>query len=301
MSEPVALKQTQHWKVETECGAYDVLIGEPRGETPPDGFPVIYLLDAWSSFGTMLESIRTRCRRPDATGVQPALLVGIAPCAEGLALTERRTRDFTHGPCAEGAPADAPVERASADRSHGHPGGEPGGADRFMAVLRDVIRPRVKAAFLVNSKRQTLFGHSMGGYFVLHHLLEAPDAFQNYVAVSPSIWWHREDLFARASASLTPAHLAAIHIPRLLLYSGQYEEQLAPWQWGTEGGAKALPRRLQRRMTRNAVAFAEHLEEISGGLLLAEHHYFPGEDHASVVPLAINHALRVVLSSTYSN
>ena len=37
--------------------------------------------------------------------------------------------------------------------------------------------------------RDILFGHSLGGLFVLHTMYKHPDAFQTWLALSPSVWW----------------------------------------------------------------------------------------------------------------
>lgn len=293
MPQPVCLPQTETWTLESADGrAYGVLIGEPTGPAPAGGYPVIYLLDARTCFGTMLESIRARCRRPDATGVGPAIAVGIVHQAEGPDLTARRTHDFTLGECAEPSNRDAAV---------GHPEGSPGGALAFMNFLETRVKPAVERRFPVNPARQTLFGHSLGGYFVLQALVSHPASYDSFVAVSPSIWWDRERLFREAAQVFGDAEDAVGLAPSVLLYTGEYEEKLAPWQIGTEAGARALPRRERRAMIRNAESFAAHLREISGGKLQASHQCFPGEDHASVLSAAINSALRILLTPFFAN
>ncbi len=44
---------------------YRIFVSFPQEEPPASGFPVIYLLDANSVFGTMAEALRVQSRRPE--------------------------------------------------------------------------------------------------------------------------------------------------------------------------------------------------------------------------------------------
>lgn len=48
-----------------ENRAYQIFISKPSTPPPPAGYPVIYLLDANSVFGTMAEAVRIQGRRPE--------------------------------------------------------------------------------------------------------------------------------------------------------------------------------------------------------------------------------------------
>ncbi len=56
---------------------YRLFIFKPNTTPPETGFPVMYVLDGNSLFGTMVEAIRLQSRRPEKTGVVPAIIVGI--------------------------------------------------------------------------------------------------------------------------------------------------------------------------------------------------------------------------------
>ncbi|MBF3166256.1 ferric enterobactin esterase PfeE, partial [Pseudomonas aeruginosa] len=64
-----------------------------------------------------------------------------------------------------------------------------GGADAFLDLLRDGMRPAVAAQAPLDTARQTLWGHSYGGLLVLHALFTRPGEFARYAAASPSLWW----------------------------------------------------------------------------------------------------------------
>ena len=68
-----------------------------------------------------------------------------------------------------------------------------GGADKFVAFLRDELIPHVENKYPVLSHR-TLIGHSFGGLFVLHTLVHHSDTFDAYIAGSPSLQWDDQKL-----------------------------------------------------------------------------------------------------------
>jgi len=61
-------------------------------------------------------------------------------------------------------------------------------ADRFLRFLREELVPAVDGNFRTERFR-VLSGHSLGGLFALHVLATAPDAFDAYLAASPSAQW----------------------------------------------------------------------------------------------------------------
>ena len=78
-----------------------------------------------------------------------------------------------------------------------------GGAEAFRRHLLDEVRPFIEARYAVG--RSVLMGESLAGLFVLDTFLRTPDAFDDYVAVSPSLWWDDRRL-AREAAGLLSAH-----------------------------------------------------------------------------------------------
>ncbi|NEU03207.1 ferri-bacillibactin esterase BesA, partial [Escherichia coli] len=75
----------------------------------------------------------------------------------------------------------------------------------------------------IDKKRQTIFGHSLGGLFVLQVLLTKPDAFQTYIAGSPSIHWNKPFILKKTDhfVSLTKKNNQPINI---LLAAGELEQ-----------------------------------------------------------------------------
>ena len=76
-----------------------------------------------------------------------------------------------------------------------------GGAATFRRFIAEEVIPFVEANYRTDGRR-TLIGESLAGLFVVDTLLKEPKLFGDYVAISPSMWWNREELGERAGALL---------------------------------------------------------------------------------------------------
>lgn len=254
----------------SDAREYRIFIAKPDGPPPAAGFPVLYVLDANAVFGTVVEAVRVQSRRTAATGVVPAIVVGIGYPTDGPFDEGRRILDYT-------TPAD-PARLPP--RPDGRPWPANGGADAFLRFIEDELKPAIERDFPVDRTRQAIFGHSLGGLFVLHTLFTRPDAFHAYAAVSPSIWWNDGVILdeERRFAAAPPADI------RVLIAVGEREQAPGSLQLGP------------RRMVDDARALAERLSARTG--VRVTHRTLEGENHASVLLPAINHALRVALAPT---
>lgn len=77
----------------------------------------------------------------------------------------------------------------TADDENGIAQSSGGGAAAFLEVIQTQIKPEVARRAWIDPARQSLWGHSLGGLFVLSTLYTQPDAFQQYISASPSLWW----------------------------------------------------------------------------------------------------------------
>jgi hypothetical protein len=76
-----------------------------------------------------------------------------------------------------------------------------GGSERMRAFLREEVRPFVEGRVRASGE-DMLMGESLAGLFVVETLLRAPDMFDTYIAISPSLWWNRESLASEAPGLL---------------------------------------------------------------------------------------------------
>ena len=75
-----------------------------------------------------------------------------------------------------------------------------GGADAFLAFLADELLPTLDRGYRTAPWRG-LLGHSFGGLFGLHALVQKPELFRAYLLASPSLWWGDGDTRQRAVAA----------------------------------------------------------------------------------------------------
>jgi predicted alpha/beta superfamily hydrolase len=66
-----------------------------------------------------------------------------------------------------------------------------GGADAFMGFFKNELIPYINKNFKTNTYR-VLVGHSFGGVFAMHVLLNDPDLFDSYIAIDPSFWYKNQ-------------------------------------------------------------------------------------------------------------
>ncbi|MCR6109166.1 alpha/beta hydrolase [Bacillus sp. A301a_S52] len=163
---------------------YRLLVSVPQTEPPPDGYPVIYALDGNAVFGTFFEAVTMQSKREEKTGVSPAVIVGIGYQTDHLFSSERFF-DYTTG---------SPVM----SKPDGGKWPPHGGAEQFLSFIDTELKPLIEGNYSINKKKQTLFGHSLGGLFVLYALLSSPYSFHYYVAGSPSIHWHPDKMIRLA-------------------------------------------------------------------------------------------------------
>ena len=164
---------------------YEISVFVPPIEQPEDGFPIIYVLDGRSYFDFAKQTINLQFRNSPKTHVEGAIVVGI-----GHQEKEERARRFLD--------YTAP---ASEYHFPEHTKGkwteikEMGGAENFSRFIEEELKPEIESRYHINKNKQTLYGHSLSGYFVLWSYLTKNERFQKYLAVSPSLWWNDEELF----------------------------------------------------------------------------------------------------------
>jgi hypothetical protein len=66
----------------------------------------------------------------------------------------------------------------------------PGGSARFRQFIAEEVKPWVEKRYRT-SGRDAVMGESLAGLFVVETLFESPRLFDDYIAVSPSLWWEK--------------------------------------------------------------------------------------------------------------
>jgi predicted alpha/beta superfamily hydrolase len=66
-----------------------------------------------------------------------------------------------------------------------------GGADNFLQFFKQELIPHIDKNFKTEGFN-VLIGHSFGGVFAMHVLLNDPDLFDAYIAIDPSFWYKNQ-------------------------------------------------------------------------------------------------------------
>jgi predicted alpha/beta superfamily hydrolase len=243
--------------------------------------PVLYLLDGNVTFPIAAASVAAQSRRPEITGVQPALVVGIGYPNAAWLDPGRRTFDYTL-PLAQDLLPPRPDDR---------PWPPTGGADQFLDFLQQDVQPWIERAFDVDPARRAIFGHSFGGLLVLHALFTRPALFDSYIAASPSIWFGGDSLQTEMDRFLTAPGRGRRR--DLLITVGSLEQTGADRPENSSHQAWLK----RNRMVDNAREQAAKLSVMEPSALRVCFKQFDDENHASVVPAAISRALRFALAA----
>ena len=104
-----------------------------------------------------------------------------------------RYRDFTYPSSVKRDKKDIPTS---------------GGSQKFINFIEKEVQPFIQKNYNTNG-HQTIIGQSLGGLLATEILLKKPNLFDDYVIVSPSLWWDKQKLvdsaadFFRSHTTLT--------------------------------------------------------------------------------------------------
>lgn len=231
-----------------ESRRYRIFAAKPIGPAPDAGNPVVYVLDGNAVFSTAVEAVRLQGRHTVKTMVTPAIV-----------------NDFTLSP-----------ESTYANRWNGRDMPPNGGSNVFLRFIEEELKPEIGRRFAVDASRQAIFGHLLGGLFVLHAKFTKPESFRNYISCSPSVHWAKEHLYAKEET-----------------FIGKVKEQPANLDCLISMGE------LERGHFTRSVELAEELAARLSGLtdygVRVQYKEFENENHGSVLLVLISRALRLAL------
>lgn len=282
---PVTLERTQQWTLRAANGRqFEVSVALPEGTAPQQGYPVLYVLDANYSFGTLVEMVRNH-----ETLFGPVVVVGVGYSSDA----EMRNRFYDMTPPG--------TDASELPKLFSEGWGPMGGAAEFRDFLTHDLRSAVKAIVPVDASRQALFGHSLGGLFALYVLFTRPESFDTYVAGSPAIWWSNK-VVLQELAAFVPRLRQAKGRRRLLITVGGLEgrnnpEELRYIERLKLPGGKEMPEMAD--MIGNSRRLHEELAPLLPDALSVDYVVFPGETHNSVIPAYLGRGARFALSGWY--
>lgn len=242
---------------------YRVRLAIPVHAASTAGYPVLYLLDGNAALMALREDWLAELQQG-----QPPVLVMIGPATDLRLDLPGRVFDYTPQPATGVGTLDPALNGLAT-----------GGAAAFRQLLSTQIRPEVARRVALDASRQGIWGHSLGGLFVLDTLRCCTASFSHFVAASPSLWWQSGLLLQRFERFAPSARV------NVLVLQGAAERK--------PGGA-ALSARAQAMAAVPASAARELSQRLAGlAGINASYHEFPGLDHGPMFAASLRSALRV--------
>lgn len=227
----------------------------------PDGYqkndttkyPVVYLLDGSADEDFIhIAGLYQFNSFSWVNRVPKSIVVGIA--------TVDRRRDFTY-------PTSIAKDRERY-KTTGH-------SAAFISFIEKELQPFIEKNFNVTNTK-TLIGQSLGGLLASEILFTKPQMFNQYIIVSPSLWWDNGSLLAREPELLKESFLQPTKI-----YIGV----------GKEG---VVPGDNPRVMEVDANLLANKIKGTKSKAVRVWFDYLPEEDHGTILHQAVANALRLL-------
>lgn len=255
--------------------SYRLFIAKPENIDTKDPLPVVYILDANSTFLLAVQMIRLLQYTNE---LPPMLIVGVGYDDEDpLNIVNRRLQEFT------------PTVNANYKniwRSQLALSSDGGDASKLLRFFEDELKPFIASSYAIDQDNSTLVGDSLGGLFTLYALLKKPAMFNRYVIGSPVIFrdkdlmWDLEEHCASEHQDLN-AHV-------FIGVGG--EEDNKPYHFPEEfrGHLSNID------YVQDSCKMAEKLISRNYPSLKVSYLVFEGETHMSVISPLINRGLRMV-------
>jgi predicted alpha/beta superfamily hydrolase len=231
---------------------YSISVALPFEASSGRGYGVLYVLDGFSYFASATEAVRGPEKAP---GV---LVVGIGYPDDPTYVNNVIARRGPVPALYDGLPSfrfDAYLERLydlslptseqtlvsfSHDGFPKWPKEHFGGLDDFLKIIETEVKPRVAALAPIDPDNQAIFGHSFGGYAVLHALFNEPNAFRTFIIASPALFWDNKHVLADREKFATAVKEGRAS-PRVLVTVGSEEKPPAfPPDWAMIENGRAL-------------------------------------------------------------
>lgn len=169
--EPIVVGSVHRIRSSVYGSEQTVTVRLPRGyaDNPERSYPVLFSVDGGPEQDfELLAGIAAEAEF--STSFEPFILIGVK--------TEDRYSQLT--------PAMTRLPLARLRENFGERM-RPGGADTFRDYLQRDVIPWATGRY--RTGRKILTAASLGGLFVLDTFLERPEMFDDYIALTPSLWW----------------------------------------------------------------------------------------------------------------
>jgi predicted alpha/beta superfamily hydrolase len=235
--------QSTHWK---EARILNIYLPPDYEKDSFTQYPVIYLLDGSADEDFIhIAGLVQFLNFPWVNILPKSILVGIA--------NQDRRRDFTFPTKNQKDKAESPTTGGSAD---------------FINFMEKELRPFIETRYRTKGPK-TLIGESLGGLLAAEILMTKPHLFDQYIVISPSLWWSDESLLKIHSS-----------IPG--------KDQLVGMKVFVSAGNEGA------RMASDVSAFMKILEKAKSRGLQSYYVGFPRETHATIFHQAVYKAFETL-------
>lgn len=173
-------------KNELSGRSYQLIITLPVGYNSEKTYKVLYYLDAFWLSDIVKGSYRINSLTSD---MDEMILVGISSVGGEYEWNLQRSLDFT--------PSAYDIDKMKISMDAG--GIElnettTGDCKEFMAFLEKDVLKKIEEEYHIDQNARSILGHSFGGLFGFYAFVNRNELFQNYILISPSIWWNKSEL-----------------------------------------------------------------------------------------------------------
>ncbi len=208
-------------------------------------YPVIYLLDGSIDEDFIHISGLVQFGSFSWINILPETIV------VGISNVDRK-RDFTFPTTIKKDKKDFPTTGKSAN---------------FIQFLEEELQPFIGENYQVNNQK-TLIGQSLGGLLATEILFNKPELFDNYIIISPSLWWNNQSLLKQEPKPYTNTKNVFVGV-------------------GKEG----------KIMERDAENLYKKLVDIDNPNTKISFQFFKNQDHGDVLHLAVYKAFEKIFST----
>jgi hypothetical protein len=240
-------------KILSEKRTLNIYLPEGYNQNDTTKYPVVYLLDGSADEDFIhIVGLYQFNSFPWINRVPKSIIVGIA--------NVDRKRDFTF-------PTTIETDK-KAYPTTGH-------AERFIDFIEKELQPYIEHRYKTNSSK-TIIGQSLGGLLATEILLKRPMLFNQYIIVSPSLWWDNGSVLNLNSMIMKNSFKA-----KTFIYLGVGKEGLSPGKH-------------PRNMKTDVKQLVEKLKNSKSKSVTTWFDYLPNEDHATILHQAVYDALRLL-------
>ncbi|AFM03264.1 putative hydrolase of alpha/beta superfamily [Bernardetia litoralis DSM 6794] len=150
-----------------------------------------------------------------------------------------------------------------------------GGSEKFIGYLENEVIPLMEKSYKISSHR-TIIGQSLGGLLATEILFKKPYLFDDYVIVSPSLWWDNQKMVKKADNFLENLSKNTTELKK---ENPNYERKIFV------SLGKEHP--VMHKVADKLVDSIKKLEETKNGIITLFYEPILKENHATILHLAV--------------